>query len=78
MEAFYLKLYTHILKERSTLMLLKQRMLHRKMCNFKSHLPTSHIFFVTSLCFLNYFINICIRAGPYFHESTNIGVYNIT
>lgn len=47
-------------------------MLHRKTYNFRNHLPTGLIFFVTSFCFLNHVVNICITAGPYFHESTDI------
>ena len=72
MKVFYLKLHTHTLEEKSALMLLKQLMLHRKMYNFRNHLPTGLIFFVTSFCFLKYFVNICIRAGLSFRESTDI------
>jgi len=53
-------------------MLLKQLMPHGKTYNFRNHLPTGLIFFVTSFGFLNYLVNICIKAGPYFHESTDI------
>lgn len=72
MKVFYLKLHTHILEEKWALMLLKQPMLHRKIYNFRNHLPTGLIFFVTSFCFLNYFVSICIRARLDFCESTDI------
>lgn len=72
MKVFYLKLHTHILEEKWALMLLKQLMLHRKIYNFRNHLPMGLIFFVTSFCFLNYFVSICVRAGLYFRESKGI------
>jgi hypothetical protein len=57
---------------------VRQLMLHRKIHNFRNHLPTSHIFFVTSLCFLNYFVNICIKQDlTFLKHRYSMDVYDI-